>query len=872
MKADDTVPHFTTVEEIADSNTDRFLIGGTKKISGLQLLDRSDSQLKHEQRHFLPGDILTREKIYYGETKKRTRLFRKPKYITEKFLMCRDECDREILLPFEQTGIFYQVSHKSGKPNRQVMQMSDIVARKLTPRIIKLVFGRFPVTPCSFTGIMKAESSKIEASIIASSLINTKNILMEIPVSSAMSFRVAVMNNDLRTNACYRNAMSICAERAISYMRNIKVCYNFTMDDDEESYVSRKDFDTDPQTQSNTYINSNNNNNIQTLTTFKQNISDKNLISTNLDSKTDILRKNIETVHKIEGCRGVSVDIPDDITIRPRRCISAGRVSFCLGNTYLTVPMYADGHAIKRDSGNNNTMHEKTFTTKGGSRLSSNGTFFEEVEEESQNLDKEEKADIPPPIPCTNISSYVNIISPPENKSDMENMDYIPASGTRRPSTQPPDTAPPPLPRSSSTSGVSSGSLSSVSDETVSKRESSDSFEYAVPKSQDPTKTVPALPETPTVSDNNKRQDNQLVRRPSTFTFSEGCFDPPRMRTKVPECQSISDIEETTSDDGCPIYENIQKLMELVSKMDDDKKSDIDGYLLEDDQDNPTENNKNDGNCLRKNVINDSGQNENESCELKENCFKDINSLPEETKINECDGSAMDSNFDLCESYGNPCVEGCDMTENHQAQIEKENVRRIEATERDTDNHILGLYFDSEIPQSEKNENKDNELENSYKKIADNMKNIEDFGENVEESHINSVLPDISNEPHFVHDEEKTANIESEKNDKSESSCCWKSAVEKLKNSNELLISKGKIRALEKPICCLSVDEIAEELACIGIKEGTIEHIKEMGVDGARLTEVVDGDLSIRVCLEGVNLVDQQKISMFLRGWRPNSE
>lgn len=869
MKADDTVPHFTTVEEIADSNTDRFLIGGTKKISGLQLLDRSDPQLKHEQRHFLPGDILTREKIYFGETKKRTRLFRKPKYITEKFLMCRDECDREILLPFEQTGIFYQVSHKCGKPNRQVMQMSDIVARKLTPRIIKLVFGRFPLTPCSFTGIMKAESSKIEASIIASTLINTKNMLMEIPVSSAMPFRVAVMNNDLRTNACYRNAMSICAERAISYMRNIKMCYNLTMNDEEDTYVSRKESDIDPQMPSNTYINSNNNNNtIQTLTTF----GDKNLISTNLDSKTDILIKNIRTVDKLEGRRGVSVDILDDITIRPRRCISTGRVSFCLGNSYLTVPMYENGHVTKRDSGNNNTIHEKTFTTKDGSRLSFNGTSFEEVEEESQNLDKEEKADIPPPIPCTNISSYVNIISPPENKSDMENMDYIPASGARRPSTQPPDTAPPPLPRSSSTSGVSSGSLSSVSDETVSKRESSDSFEYAVPKTQDPTKTVTAMSETPTVSDDHKRQDNQLVRRPSTFTFSEGCFDPPRMRPKVPKCQSISDIEETTSDDGCPIYENIQKLMELVSKMDNDEKSDTDGYLLDDDQDIPTENDNSDGDCLNKTEINDYGQNENECCELKENCFKDIDSLPEETGNNESDESVMDSNFDLCESYGNPSEDGCDMTENHHVQIDKEKVRRIGVTERDTDMHKLGQYCDSEIPQSEKNENKDSELENSYNKITDNMENIEDFGENVEESHINSVLPGISNEPHFVHDEEKTANRESEKEDKSESPCCWRSAVEKIKNSNELLISKGKIRALEKPVCCLSVVEIAEELANIGIKEGTIEHIKEMGVDGARLSEVVDGDLSIRVCLDGVNLVDQQKISMFLRGWRPNNE
>lgn len=224
------VPHYQEIFEVADTNTETFLIGGERRVQALQIVRRENGSIIHQQRTLFPGDVLRKGKIYIGEKRRKSKLFRKTKVVTEKYLLCTDDADREILLPFDQKGLFYTLSTNSGDANRPVMQMSDVVNKKCFPCIVRLVYGRIPNTPCSFTGTLRLERADLEQSVIAATLVNTKNILLEIPTSCDLRFNVAVSNDDLFGMPSYHQALELCNEKGSIYMRNIKVCHTIDSD------------------------------------------------------------------------------------------------------------------------------------------------------------------------------------------------------------------------------------------------------------------------------------------------------------------------------------------------------------------------------------------------------------------------------------------------------------------------------------------------------------------------------------------------------------------------------------------------------------------------------------------------------------------
>lgn len=792
--------------------------------------------------------------------------------------MCRDEADREILLPFEQTGIFYQISHKSGKAMKNVLQMSDIVARKLTPRIIKLVYGRFPVTPCAFSGLMRADSSKIETSIIASTIINTKNILLEIPVTSAMCFRVAAMDDSLRQNPCYRGAMALCAERAMTYMRNIKVCYNFTTDDEADVVSSHIPL----LQQKSLPLGSGNRENDDSEEKPPQNRRHNQVMKTFSDN-------NDYQSHR-HTCFN---DDAEESVIRPGRCTSTGRMSFCLGNSYLTVPIFEPGMNMKRNSGNNNTFQEAVYTTRRGSKISFNGKFFEEEgcdEDESPELPV---SAVPPPLACTNIGSYLNIMIPPKITVNGEYEDYISTSGSRRPSTQPPTVSPPPLPESTSTSGVSSGSTSSVSDGTVSNRGSTESFEYAVPKIDEPQTVLTHLRERSKSSSETAAAEintsKPRARRPSTFTFSEGCFLSSPTVSKLPSCGVIHDDAESRSDDGSPIYENIKSLLELVTELETHK---------EDMEDETNEDNEiaDDEASLKK------GTSTHDMLEVLQEYSKDGNDDGNDSETDDMKTEEQNTGDKLVQDKDNDS-RNLVVLEEVPDTIECSNENTVSTNEYVEDNGTKrDDCYTAKLIESEKIEVKNNLVnpDDIKQKICKDLNNdttdavlTDEHGSNKCDSSFEASESTTSDDfpDHLWPSRNRsltTSSVDSEIDESSnvrpsDSSNRWRLAVRKMMNETDdckavcmlprcNTETRYNSEPCEKSLSQYTVEDIAKQLRVIGIRETAVQHLLELNVDGACFQKILDGELSIRECLNGVNLIDQQKISMFIRGWRPAVE
>lgn len=213
------VPHFCQVGVLASSDCDTILIGGERDVNALQVYKEGDLP---QPRVLYPGDVLSVGNVHVTTTKAKKKMFKKSVSREEKFLRCTDYADREVLLPFEATGMFYALKQKR-KTEIPIMHIKDIITDIKLPCIVKLVYGRFPITPCIFTGMLKLEECHKDPSVIVSSVFNLKNILLEIPVTIPLMFRVAITDKSLIASKGYNNALRQCQDEMETYMRNIKV-------------------------------------------------------------------------------------------------------------------------------------------------------------------------------------------------------------------------------------------------------------------------------------------------------------------------------------------------------------------------------------------------------------------------------------------------------------------------------------------------------------------------------------------------------------------------------------------------------------------------------------------------------------------------
>lgn len=217
---------FKLVADLSNSNTQTFLIGGTEQVHALQVTTFSDGKYQHQQRSLFPGEVLRKGKIYVGERKRKSGLFRRGKIKQDYYLFCTDEYDREILLPYTQKGLFYTLTTESGRMPYPVLQMKDILDKKYLPATVKLLYGRKPSMTCEFTDILRLEYSHFERSVIGCTTLDRNNFI-ELPLTCPLKFKIFEMDDVIVSSTLYKRAFAACNEKAHLYMRGMKVCHEF---------------------------------------------------------------------------------------------------------------------------------------------------------------------------------------------------------------------------------------------------------------------------------------------------------------------------------------------------------------------------------------------------------------------------------------------------------------------------------------------------------------------------------------------------------------------------------------------------------------------------------------------------------------------
>lgn len=140
-----------------------------------------------------------------------------------KYLKCVDTDEMEILIPFTTRGRFNLVYEQGIKDIRTVYRMKDILSELELPLKVRMIYGKAPVVPCIFTGMLVLKHEVKEDTIIASTALNKRNVLFEIPVSTTCQVRTAKDAEQYENMRTYIDANNLCRKYALSYGSLIKL-------------------------------------------------------------------------------------------------------------------------------------------------------------------------------------------------------------------------------------------------------------------------------------------------------------------------------------------------------------------------------------------------------------------------------------------------------------------------------------------------------------------------------------------------------------------------------------------------------------------------------------------------------------------------
>lgn len=191
--------------------------------------DKKDGQ-SFKERRIRAGSVLTIKGSFSGrwQTIAKTGLLkRKSKEYTTveiKYLKCIDSSDdKEVLIPWTTRGRFSLVYENGLKDSRTVYRMKDILSSLQLPLKVRMIYGKAPVVPCIFTGMLVLKKQIKEDTIIASTILNKRNVLFEIPVRTRCQVRTAADSEQYENMRTYIDADKLCRKYGLSYASLIKL-------------------------------------------------------------------------------------------------------------------------------------------------------------------------------------------------------------------------------------------------------------------------------------------------------------------------------------------------------------------------------------------------------------------------------------------------------------------------------------------------------------------------------------------------------------------------------------------------------------------------------------------------------------------------
>jgi hypothetical protein len=199
-----------------------------------------DGSTCYDQRPVQSGEVMRRLGVFVGNVDKTiSSTGQKRKEI--KYLKCYDDRGDEILIPFTEKGLFYEVSNGSTEKLNTLVSVSEILKRPhVCSTFAHHVFGDPPSLAYAYTGKLKffgvIEEETVMASTLSGDCIQTP---LELQTKSPIHFQIALNEARLKSTEIYADALDMCKTTGEKYVRDIKVA--FTLSPSDETFMSSMD-------------------------------------------------------------------------------------------------------------------------------------------------------------------------------------------------------------------------------------------------------------------------------------------------------------------------------------------------------------------------------------------------------------------------------------------------------------------------------------------------------------------------------------------------------------------------------------------------------------------------------------------------------
>lgn len=197
-------------------------------VTGIRIVEE-DGQQTFKERKIPAGSILLVNSTVSAKWKTCAEKSIRKKKVEEwstveiPYLKCTDTDQEDVLLPFSTKGRFSSVYEKDMNNDRSIYRIKELIENSDMPIIVRLVYGKAPVVPCIFTGMIALRETVSQSFIIASTIMNKRNVLIEIPDNLSCAVRVPESEEPLQGLKTFEDSKKLCEKYALSFASLIKL-------------------------------------------------------------------------------------------------------------------------------------------------------------------------------------------------------------------------------------------------------------------------------------------------------------------------------------------------------------------------------------------------------------------------------------------------------------------------------------------------------------------------------------------------------------------------------------------------------------------------------------------------------------------------
>ncbi|KAL8625702.1 hypothetical protein ACOMHN_043977 [Nucella lapillus] len=183
----------------------------------------------YPQLDFAPGNVFIPDRPVRGSTRIKNGLLSQGSKHELHYLRCRDERDLQVLVPMNQPGEFVEILRNTQGNGKLSMRSEEIIATHKFPMVVRYVYGEAKPRLTAFSGLLTLLDTYEETSLVGCVIDGASFTLLEIPLSSPLSFQIALNNSDLMQLPILKQASRVCEVRAATFTSDLKFKFKFAI-------------------------------------------------------------------------------------------------------------------------------------------------------------------------------------------------------------------------------------------------------------------------------------------------------------------------------------------------------------------------------------------------------------------------------------------------------------------------------------------------------------------------------------------------------------------------------------------------------------------------------------------------------------------